>query len=178
MPSITVTLVDRTGATASPSHENFKAGIMHELAHIFEDLLYSASDVSVVNTRWVSESPASGEQDLVIHWVPDRDHSYLRSNWPNTRIAQNAGGHTNSQGSITGSEFYRRPRLQTPLAYAKLAAHEAIHNISGLNNIQLHGKHGSGLAGDSGGVPHLPVTDDDRQLVQAGIQNGLPDQLL
>jgi len=30
MPGITVTLVDRTGG-ASLSHENFKAGIMHEL---------------------------------------------------------------------------------------------------------------------------------------------------
>jgi hypothetical protein len=176
MPSITITLVDRTG-DASPSHENFKAGIMHELTHIFEDLLYSDSDVTVVNARWLSQSPGAGEQDLVIHWVPDRDHSYLRSNWPTTRIDQNAGGHTHTHGSMTGSELYQRhPLLKTPLASAIIAAHEAMHNITGLNNIQLHGQ--MGLEGDAFGRPHLPVTDNDRQLVQTGMQSGVPDQLL
>ena len=128
MPGITVTLVDRTGG-ASLSHENFKVGIMHELEDILGDLIFSASEADVVNARWVSQSPASGEQDLVIHWVPDRDHSYLRSKWPSTRIAQNAGGHTNTQGSITGSEFYRRPTLKTPLAcYNRRSRGHAQHN--------------------------------------------------
>ena len=175
MPGITVTLVDRTGG-ASLSHENFKVGIMHELEDILGDLIFSASEADVVNARWVSQSPASGEQDLVIHWVPDRDHSYLRSKWPSTRIAQNAGGHTHTHGSMTGLEFYRRPTLKTPLAYAILAAHEAMHNITGLNNLQLHGQ--MGVAGDANGTPHLPVTNNDRTLVQAGMRRGLPDQLL
>jgi hypothetical protein len=39
MPQITVTLVDRTGAAASASHENFKMGIMQELVKILDDLL-------------------------------------------------------------------------------------------------------------------------------------------
>jgi hypothetical protein len=175
MPGITVTLVDRTGG-ASLSHENFKVGIMHELEDILGDFIFSASEADVVNARWVSQSPASGEQDLVIHWVPDRDHSYLRSKWPSTRIAQNAGGHTHTHGSMTGSEFYRRPTLKTPSAYAIIAAHEAIHNITGLSNLQLHGQ--MGVAGDANGPPHLPVTDNDRTLVQAGMRRGLPDQLL
>jgi len=175
MPEITVTLVDRTGV-ASQSHENFKAGIMHELEDILGDLLYSNSDITVVNARWVSQSPAAGDQDLVIHWVPDRDHSYLRQIWPSTVIAQNAGGHTHQHGNTTGSEFYRIPKLKTTGDYAKIAAHEAMHNITGLNNRQLHGQ--LGLAGDAGGTPHLPVTPNDRTLTQAGMQRGLPNQLL
>jgi hypothetical protein len=175
MPSITVTLVDRTNI-ASLSHENFKAGIMREFEDILGDLIYSDSEVTVVNARWVSQSPASGEQDLVIHWVPDRGNSYLLSIWPSTRIKVNASGHTNSLGNVTGSEFYRIPKLKTPLAYALIAAHEAMHNITGLNNLQLHGQ--MGVAGDSDGTPHLPVTNNDRTLVQGGMQAGLPDQLL
>src|SRR6266567_7083985 len=76
MPQITVTLVDRTGAAASASHESFKAGIMQELVKILEDLIYSSSEATVVNSRWMNQSPATGDQDLVIHWVPDRDNSY------------------------------------------------------------------------------------------------------
>ena len=53
MPGITVTLVDRTGG-ASLSHENFKTGIMHALEDILGDLIYSASEATVVNARWVS----------------------------------------------------------------------------------------------------------------------------
>jgi len=53
MPDITVTLVDRTGV-ASLDHENFKAGIMHELEDILGDLIYSTSEITVVNARWTS----------------------------------------------------------------------------------------------------------------------------
>ena len=44
MPQITVTLVDRTGAAASASHENFKMGIMQELVKILDDLIHSDSE--------------------------------------------------------------------------------------------------------------------------------------
>jgi|SRR5262245_6373445 len=175
MPEISVTLVDRTGV-ASPSHENFKAGIMRELENILMDLISSTSDITVVNARWVSQSPADGDQDLVIHWVPDRDHSYLRSIWPSTVIDINASGHTNRVGGIAGSEFYRKPRLNSPSAYAKIAAHEVMHNITGLNNRQLHGQ--MGLAGDSKGTPQLPPIANDKTLAQAAMQRGLPKQLL
>ncbi len=176
MPEITVTLVDRTGA-ASRDHENFKAGIMRELEDILGDLIYSTSESTAVNARWTGQSPPAGDQDLVIHWVPDRDHSYLRKKWPGVMIKQNASGHTYvGPGNLTGTEFYRRPRLKTPLAYALIAAHEAMHNITGFNNLQLHGQ--MGVAGDAEGTPHLPVTDNDRSLVQGGMQRGLADQLL
>jgi hypothetical protein len=133
-----------------------------------ESGIHSDSEATVVNTRWVNQSPASGDQDVVIHWVPDRDNSYLRKKWPSVQIAQNASGHTYIDKDMTGSEFYRRPRLQTPSAYAKIAAHEAMHNITGLGNQKLHGQRG--LAGDGAGTPHLPVTDNDKTLV--------PNQLL
>jgi len=174
MPELSVTLVDRTGVS-STSHDNFKAGIMHELENILADLLYSTSEPTVISARWVSQSPAAGDQDLVIHWVPDRDHSYLRQRWTNIPIDPRAGGHTHKDGNVTGSEFYRFPRLKTPQAYAKLAAHEAMHNITGLGNRGLHGQ--MGLAGDARGTP-LPIIPNDRTLAQAGMQRGLTSQLL
>jgi len=175
MPDITVTLVDRTEAT-SQNHETFKAGIMSELENLLSDLIGSNSDITVINMRWVSQSPAPGDQDLVIHWVPDRDHSYLKQKWPDTNIDLKASGHTNSKGNTTGSEFYRHPKLKTAAAYALIAAHELMHNITRTNNHQLHGQ--GGLAADAGGTPHLPITDNDRSLVRAGMQRGLPDQLV
>jgi hypothetical protein len=175
MPDITVTLVDRTGSS-SQSHEPFKAGIQSELANLLGDLIGSKSDAAVVNTRWVTQSPGAGDQDLVIHWVPDRDNSYLKKNWSDTKIDLRASGHTNSKGNTTGSEFYRHPKLKTAAAYALIAAHELMHNITRTNNAQLHGQ--GGLAGDAGGTPQLPITDNDRSLAQAAMKKSLPDQLL
>jgi hypothetical protein len=181
MPEISVTLVDRTQNTSS-GHENFKAQIMREVENILLDLItpqpLSESDIPVVNIRWVSQSPAAGDQDLVIHWVEDKASSYLQQKWSTVSINPDAGGHTyiTPDGKTAGSEFYRHPRLKMPAAYAKLAAHEGMHNITRMGNKQLHGQ--GGLAGDTGGHPQLPVTDNDRKLVQAGMQRGLPDQLL
>jgi len=175
MSEITVTLVDRTGSS-SKSHETFKSGITSELESILGDLIGSKSDVTVVNVRWVSQSPAPADQDLVIHWVTDRDTSYLKSKWSDTKIDPKASGHTNSKGNTTGCEFYRHPKLKTAAAYALIAAHELMHNITRTNNAQLHGQ--GGLAGDAGGTPHLPITDNDKKLVKAGMQKGLPDQLV
>jgi hypothetical protein len=175
MPGITITLVDHTQDT-SQDHESYKAQILHEFANIFSDLLSSSSDPTVVNVRWLSQSPQAGDQDLVVHWVQDQDHSYLRTKWSTVSINPAAGGHTYNDGVMVGSEFYRRPRLRTALAYAKIAAHEAMHNITRLGNHALHGQ--MGLAGDAGGTPQLPVTTNDRSLVQAGLQRGLRPQLL
>jgi hypothetical protein len=175
MPEISVTLVDRTGLT-SQDHENFKVRIMRELQDILMDLLYSDSEITAVNTRWMSQSPASGAQDLVIHWAPDRNQSYLLQKWASTNIAQNAGGHTKQVGKVVGSEFYRIPKLRTPKAYALIVAHEIMHNITNLNNHQMHGQ--MGVAGDPQGTPHLPVLDNDRKLLQDGLRRGLLDQLL
>ena len=176
MAGLTVTLVDRTGAKSSQSHETFKTGIMRELEKLLSDLIGSDSDATIISVRWVSQSPAPGDQDLVIHWVPDRDNSYLKQTWPETKIDEKASGHTNGKGNTSGSEFYRHPKLKTAEAYALIAAHELMHNITRKNNRELHGQ--GGLAADTGGTPHLPITDNDKALVKAGMQKGLPDQLL
>jgi hypothetical protein len=58
------------------------------------------------------------------------------------------------------------------IGYAKLAAHESMHNVTGLDNATLHPQGGIG-----GSPPHLPVNDANRKAFQAALGN-IPKQLL
>jgi hypothetical protein len=173
MAEITVTLVDHTDGTS----DNLKALIMHRLEELFSDLLSSDSEASVVNMRWKSPTPPPG-QDLVLHFVEDVSSSYVSQKMPGKAHRVDGGGFTRTQAGVTGSEFYKLPVMGgtashlTATGYAKLAAHEAMHNMTGLGNAELHGR--GGLAGSP---PQLPVTADNRKLVQAALGK-LPDQLL
>jgi hypothetical protein len=174
MPEITVTLVDHTDGTS----ENLKALIQNQLSNLFADLLFSDSEPSVVNMRWMRPTPAPNDQDLVLHFVENVSSSYISQKMPGKGHRVDGGGFTRTQAGVTGSEFYKLPIMNgnpthlTAIGYAKLAAHEAIHNMTGMDNAQLHGR--GGLAGSP---PQLPVTDDNRAIVQAALAN-LPDQLL
>ena len=175
MPTLTVTLVDHTQGTS----ENFKVQIQHAFEDLLLDLLWTTSEVGVVNMRWVSTRPAPGDQDLVIHWVQDISSSYIFQQLGHKPGDEKDGGFTASNRGVRGSEIYRRPKVagdphaRFPAShFAKLAAHEALHNMTRMGNDELHGR--GGLA-DS--PPQLPVTDPNRRLVQAALAN-LPDQLL
>jgi hypothetical protein len=173
MPDITVTLVDHTDGTS----DNLKAQIMHHLEQLFSDLLSSDSDPAVVNMRWMNPTPPPG-QDLVLHFVDDVSSSYISQKMPGSAHRVDGGGFTRTQAGVTGSEFHKlpvmggKPTHLTSTGYAKLAVHEAMHNMTGRSNADLHGR--GGLA-DS--PPQLPVTDDNRKLVQAALAQ-LPNQLL
>lgn len=176
MPEITITLVDHTQNTSDS--ENLKALIMRELEELFLDLLFSNSEPAVVNMRWMRPTPPPGDQDLVLHFVEEVSSSYISQKMPGKAHRLDGGGFTRHEPGRTGSEFYKlpviggQPKRFTAKGYAKLAAHEAMHNMTRMGNAQLHGR--GGLAASP---PQLPVTDDNRRVVQAALAN-LPDQLL
>ena len=72
MPQLMVTLVDHTPSTK----EHFKVAIMHALQEFLGDILFTNQEPTVVNARWVSQSPQQADQDLVIHWVENIGASY------------------------------------------------------------------------------------------------------
>jgi hypothetical protein len=174
MPQITVTLVDHTD---SP---RLIPLIQKHLEDIFRDLLSSQSEPAVVNMRFITTPPKAGDQDLVLHFVNDIASSYVAANMPGAPIKPEDGGVTRPSPKKTGSEFYKFPTDQngkslgqfTAIGYAKLAAHESMHNITRLDNATLHPQGGIG-----GSPPHLPVNDANRKAFQAALGN-IPDQLL
>jgi len=174
MPEITVTIVDHTN---SPQLTPL---IQKHLSDIFVDLLSTPSDVGVVNIRTTAIKPKADDQDLVLHFVENIANSYVAANMPGPPIKPIDGGVTRPGPNMTGSEFYKFPTDQNgnsmgqfkAVGYAKLAAHEAMHNVSGLNNDKLHPQGGVG-----GSPPHLPVNDANRKAFQAGLGK-IPKQLL
>jgi hypothetical protein len=57
-----------------------------------------------VNVSWGS---GTASDNIVLHFVEDIAHSYLRQTWPQMRVDQNAGRHTHTHGSLAGTELYR-----------------------------------------------------------------------
>ncbi|HXW16089.1 MAG TPA: hypothetical protein VEN79_16395 [Terriglobia bacterium] len=174
MPQITVTLVDHTN---SPQ---LMPLIMQHLGDILRDLLFSRSEQAVVNIRSVTTSPAGADQDLVLHFVDNIASSYVAAQMPGPAITPVDGGVTRPRPEKTGSEFYKFPTdingrslgQFKAIGYAKLAAHEAMHNVTRLDNSKLHPQGGIG-----GSPPHLPVNDANRKAFQAALGN-IPKQLL
>lgn len=174
MPSIKVTVVDHTN---SP---RLTPLIQNHLEEIFKDLLTTASEEGQVTIRTITTTPKDTEQDLVLHFVENIDNSYVAQNMPGPPITQIDGGVTRPRQDKTGSEFYKFPTDEngnsrgqfTATGYAKLAAHEAMHNVSGLNNDKLHPQGGIG-----GSPPKLPVNDANRKAFQGGLGK-IPKQLL
>jgi len=174
MPDITVTLVDHTN---SPQ---LMPLIQKHLADIFSDLLTSSSETPVVNIRSIAMTPKTGDQDLVLHFVDNIANSYVAANMPGPPITPVDGGVTRPGPKMTGSEFYKFPTDKNgkslgqfrAIGYAKLAAHEAMHNVTRLSNEKLHPQGGVGAS-----PPQLPVNDANRKAFQAGLGN-IPAQLL
>jgi hypothetical protein len=126
--------------------------------------------------RSVTTSPGANEQDLVLHFVKDIASSYVAAQMPGKAITPVDGGVTRPRADKTGSEFYQFPQGfsggLTATGYAKLAAHEAMHNVTRMDNDILHPKGGIGAS-----PPKLPVNDDNRKDFQKGMSN-IPNQLL
>jgi hypothetical protein len=174
MPQITVTVMDHTN---SPQLVPL---IVHHLGDILRDLLSSSSEAGVVNIRSVTTSPSDDDQDLVLHFVDNIASSYVATQMPGPAITPVDGGVTRPRPEKTGSEFYKFPTdingkslgQFKAIGYAKLAAHEAMHNVTRLDNNKLHPQGGVGAS-----PPHLPVNDENRKAFQAGLGN-IPKQLL
>src|SRR5262249_13931028 len=101
---------------------------------------------------------------------------YVAAQMPGDPITPVDGGVTRPRADRTGSEFYQFPdgfpTGLTATGYAKLAAHEAMHNVTRMNNKTLHPK-----GGIAASPPKLPVNDDNRKDFQQGMSN-IPNQLL
>jgi hypothetical protein len=176
VPEITITLVDRT---TSDTTLHLKVLIARELENIFGDLLFSDSEATLVNVRWLDSSPPPNDQDLVLHFVENVPGSYISQKMPGKAHRQDGGGFTRTIPSgLTGSEFYKlplsngKPTRLTAVGYAKLAAHEALHNMTGMSNTALHG-----LGGVAGFPPKLPVNDANRQAALSALGR-IPQQLV
>jgi hypothetical protein len=174
MATLSITLVDHT----ADSSDSLKNLIKSAIADIFQDLISQPSQAGTVNVKWMSQSPAAGDQNLVLHFVQDVASSYVSQKMAGKAHRVDGGGFTRVDGGRTGSEFYKLPLMGdkpthlTAKGYAKLAAHEGMHNITGMNNSDLHGR--GGLASSP---PQLPVTDDNKAIVQAALSK-IPAQLL
>ena len=171
MPELTVTLVNHSSAS-----ENLKALIMRALEDIFIDLDVSG-EVSAVNMRWASAA-APGDQDLVLHFVEKVADSYVSQKMPGKAHRIDGGGFTRHNGNKAGSEFYLLPLVDgkptrfTAKGYAKIAAHEAMHNVTRQSNLTMHAQ-----GGIAASPPQLPVNDKNRASFQAALGK-IPEQLL
>ena len=173
MPDLTVTLVDHTQDDPQDPPD-FRPLIMRRLEHIFADLLFSDSEPTVINMRWRTTSPVAGDQDLVLHFVQDVTSSYIAQQIPGKTIDKDDGGFTSTDDSgKRGSEFYKfvGGARFSAIGYAKVAAHEAMHNALNMGNA-MHSQ--GGIAGKP---PKLPVNGANRTAFQAAMSS-IPDQLL
>ena len=166
MTTYSVKLVDHRN---SPQHETdaIKSSIQHVLGLAFVD---TSDDVDV---EWGS---GANDDNLVIHFVDDVAHSYLRQTWPTMPVDPNAGGHTHSHGSLSGTELYRSgPRGPFRLrVYGFMAFHEALHNIFPFRN-DVHTAMCGGLA--SAHVPHEDPNDDNKAWLRRGFSSRNPQLL-
>ncbi|MEP6849824.1 MAG: hypothetical protein ABI999_13290 [Acidobacteriota bacterium] len=135
------------------------------LQNLFDQVFSGTVDSAVVDWGTGAASDA-----IVLHFVHDIATSYLQQQMPGNNIRGDAGGHTRTQGKITGSEFYLRTS-GTPLhdsAYARLAFHESLHNqFPFWSNDDMHGADGGG--GLASSPPQEPMTEKNKELMRRGI---------
>jgi hypothetical protein len=145
MATYSVKLVDHRSSTHAET-----AAIAATIARVMGLAFVGTRDS--VNVSWGS---SAASDDLVLHFVEDIAHSYLRQTWPQMTVDPNAGGHTHMHGSLAGTELYRT-RPSGPLhlrRYGALAFHEALHNLFPFRSDQ-HTAFGGGIA-----AAHIPDQD-------------------
>ena len=157
MAIYTVKLVDRR---SSGSHE--MSAIQKQVERVLGLAFVDTSDS--VSVSW----GAGAESDnLVMHFVEDISNSYLRKTWPNIHIDPNAGGHTHSHHSMSGTELYRT-RASGPLhlrQYGFMAFHEALHNLFPWRD-DVHTAMGDGLA--KANVPNEDPNEANKDWLRRG----------
>ena len=124
----------------------------------------------------VSWGVGSARDDLVLHFVEDIAHSYLRQTWPTMRVDPRAGGHTHTHGSLAGTELYRTTPAGAlpPRRYGALAFHEALHNLFPHRGDQ-HTAFGGGLA--AANIPDIDPNDTNKAFLRQGFSVRTPQLL-
>lgn len=141
MANYTVKLVNRTRSTP-----RLLSAIQSNLQGFFNEVFQGTSDSAIV--QWGTGSPGDA---VVVHFVADKDSSYLKQIRPKEGGQHHAGGHT-SYGQPMGSEIYQhiiepggRRHMDTDSGYAKLAFHEILHNqFPFRSGAEIHGTFGGG----------------------------------
>jgi hypothetical protein len=167
MTNYIVKLVDHRTSTTSETTK-IQASIQRVLGLAF------VGTNDGVNVSW--GTGAAGDC-LVIHFVEDIAHSYLRGTWPKIPIDPAAGGHTHAHGSLAGTELYRT-RPSGPLTlhrYGALAFHEALHNLFPFRTDQ-HTAMGDGIA--SAHIPDMDPNDTNKEWLRRGFAPPHNPQLL
>src|SRR5579864_7192657 len=123
MATYTAKLVDHTDNQALLV---FKSGIQRITKELYDEAFDGTSDK--VTVSW---GPGAAADNLVVHFVLDLDHSFIRQKWPTARIKPEAGGHTHSEGSMSCTEIYQNVKgiRQHVRELAVLVFHESMHNL-------------------------------------------------
>jgi hypothetical protein len=175
MANNSVKLVDHTNTP-----HGLQKRIKIRLQELFEQVFHGTPDK--VTVEWGSGVPADA---IVIHFVENVDHSYIRENWGGAAVDEHKGGHTRLHKGKSGSEIYKlvlfagsssRVKPGAPHdhdAYAIMAFHESFHNQ--LPYRDIHDDGGGGLADEK---PHLPMTTKNIELMRNGLAGNILPQLL
>ena len=161
-----VKLVDHRNSTSAET-----LGVSNSIKRVFGLAFVGTSDG--VNVLWGT----GGQGDnLVLHFVEDIAHSYLRQTWPNMTVDPQAGGHTHTHGSLAGTELYRT-RPSGPISlhrYGALAFHEALHNLFPFRSDQ-HTAFGGGVA--AAHIPDIDPNDANKEFLRRGFSVRNPQLL-
>jgi hypothetical protein len=166
---LSVKLVDHT--PQNNNSDKLRQLIQTHLQDLFDEVFNGT-----VNRAPVTWGTGAASDALVLHFVEDMDHSYLKQKMTGVVFRRrNTGGHTHPNvGGITGSEFYQYPYVDgkrthfKAISYAQLAFHEALHNqFPAWSEDEMHGdKGGKGLASET---PTPPLTERNKELMRQGL---------
>lgn len=165
MASYSVKLVNRTRATS-----RLLGAIQTNLQGFFNEVFQGTSDSATV--QWGTGVAADA---VVVHFVADKDSSYLKQIRPNEGGQRHAGGHT-SYGQPMGSEIYQhivepdgKRHMDTDAGYAKLAFHEILHNqFPGRSGAEIHGAFGGGGFANAVVLGEHP-NDRNKEIMRQGL---------
>jgi hypothetical protein len=169
-----VKLVERTNFTTADEH-----AIQVAVQKRFDEAFAGTTDS--VDVSWGAGDP---NDNLVAHFVADREHSYIKQKWPDANIALEAGGHTYTGARpLSATEVYRR-RDGGDFHYGSYAAtvfHEALHNLFPYQTTNF--VHLLDGGGDAAGLAaatysrHTQMTDHNKELIRQGFSVKNPQYL-
>jgi hypothetical protein len=166
--------VDRAGYTPT-QEQSIKAAVKK----VFDEAFDGTADGVVV--AWGS---GTSSDNLVVHFVPDVDHSYLKKKWPDANINPIAGGHTyTGDRPLAGTEVYRKRNgtLFHPNILSFTVFHEAMHNLFPFQTTAfVHELDGGGEAAGLANAHYnvdTKMTDHNKELIQQGFSSKNPQYL-
>ena len=163
MGEATIKLVNHTDRSLE-----WRQGISREIQKLINECLVKSGTTAAVS--WGSATHAD---NLVLHFVQEVENSYVQANLPGKPPKLHLGGFTRTKDGITGCEFYFKSgpsgqRKQIKYSgYAKIALHEALHDLfPNWTEEEMHGAGGGG--GLAASPPKVPPTKRNKELFKRG----------